>query len=318
MTTRMQELAERVVAGDRRALARAITVAEDQDPRWEDLLRRVFPRSGRATTVGVTGPPGVGKSTLIDGLISAQRRRGRSVAVISVDPSSPFSSGAILGDRLRMSRHFQDPGVFIRSMGTRGAVGGLARGTGYAVSLADAAGLDVVIVETVGVGQVEVDVASRTDSVVLVLMPGAGDSVQALKSGIMEIPDIIVINRTDDPRAKSTLRHVREALLLRAEGAWKPPIVQTQASTGEGVEALQDALESHRTHLSTGDGLLRRRRLVAQAQIRDIVTAHVAAQVDSAMRNEGRRMESLLDDVAARKIDPVTAAQEIASCAVAR
>lgn len=315
--TDIQELAERLVAGDRRALARAITLAEDQDPRCEELLQRVFPWSGRATTVGVTGPPGVGKSTLIDRLISAQRERGHSVGVISVDPSSPFTSGAILGDRLRMSRHFVDPAVFIRSMGTRGALGGLATGTGYATTLVDAAGMEVVMLETVGVGQIEVDIATRTDSVILVLMPGAGDSIQALKSGIMEIPDVIVINRADDPRARETFRHVREALLLRPERGWKAPIVQTEASTGRGMDALLGALDSHREYLSSGDRLIKRRRQAARAQVRDIVTAKIAARADAAVRSEDPRIASLLDDVAARRIDSVTAAKKITSVLVA-
>ena len=308
--TEAEELAQRLLAGDRRALARAITLAEDEDPRCQELLQHVFPMSGNAETVGVTGPPGVGKSTLIDCLIQSERERGRSVGVLSVDPSSPFTSGAILGDRLRMSRHFLDPHVFIRSMGSRGAAGGLARGTGHAATLVDAAGSDVVLIETVGVGQVEIDIARSTDSVVLVLMAGAGDSIQALKSGIMEIPDVIVINRADDPRARQTFRYVREAVSLRPRGGWRPPIVQTQASTGQGVDDLQRALDSHREYLASDGRLLERRRQIARAQITDMVTAEITAHVDSAIQTDDG-IDSFLTDVAARKLDPVTVVNAI-------
>jgi LAO/AO transport system kinase len=303
-------LAQRLLAGDRRALARAITLSEDGGRPCDELVQRVFPMSGRAQSVGITGPPGVGKSTLIDCVIQAERERARSVAVLSVDPSSPFTSGAILGDRLRMSRHFVDNQVFIRSMGSRGAAGGLSRGMGNAVTLADAAGWDVILVETVGAGQIDVDIVKITDSVVLVLMAGAGDSIQALKSGIMEIPDVIVINHAEDTRASETFRHVREALSLRPTSGWTPPIVKTQASTGEGVGNLQRALGAHRDYLASNGHLLERRREIARGQIAGMVMAQLAARVECAIQTE-ERIDSFLSDVAARRKDPVAVAQEI-------
>lgn len=304
----MRELANRLLSGDRRALARAITLVEADDPRCQELLRHVYSDSGGAVTIGVTGSPGVGKSTLIDKLVESERARDRSVVVLSVDPSSPFTSGAILGDRLRMSRHFLDPGVFIRSMASRGATGGLARATRSAATLADAAGAEVILIETVGVGQVDVDIVTSVDSVVLVLMPGAGDAVQALKSGIMEIPDVIVINRAADPRAAETFRHVREAVSLRRRQGWQPPIIRTEATTGEGFDDLRHALDRHREYLSA-NGLLRdRRRQIARAQVSSILMAEIVARVEAAIATDPR-IGSLIDDVADRRLDPVTAAR---------
>lgn len=303
-------MAQKLFDGDRRTLARAITLVEDQDPRAAAILDLAFPRTGRAMTVGMTGPPGVGKSTLIDALVVAERERGRSVAVLSVDPSSSVSSGALLGDRLRMGRHFVDPQVFIRSMATRGALGGLARAATQAMTLMDAAGVDIILLETVGVGQAEIEVATSAETVVLVLMPGAGDSIQALKSGVMEIPDIIVVNRADDPSAKSTLRHVREALSLRPNSEWTPPLLQTEASQGRGVDDLLDALGAHRSFLESGERLFQRRRRNLGAEIARIAVAHLTAEVDAALRSD-EELAGLLDAVARRESTPTAAARHV-------
>src|SRR5438309_8424706 len=231
-----ESLAAGVRAGEKRALARAITLVENSDPLAYELVRDVYPETGRAYAVGITGPPGVGKSSLISPLVRHVREAGKTVGVISVDPSSPFSHGALLGDRIRLSDHFTDPEVFIRSMGTRGHPGGLAETTLQAMLILDAAGKDVVFLETVGTGQSEVGVISIADTVVLALMPGSGDSIQALKAGIMEIPDVIAINKMDHPMAKTMLTEVRQVLALGPRGGWRPPIVLTEAVRGEGVD----------------------------------------------------------------------------------
>src|SRR5437763_1248422 len=222
-----RDLAKRLLEGDKRALARAISLVEDDDPAGWELVREVYPQTGRAAVVGFTGPPGVGKSTLIAALTATQREAGRDVAVLSIDPSSPFTRGALLGDRIRLSEHFLDPGVFIRSMANRGALGGLSEAALQAALLMDAAGKDDVFLETVGVGQAEVDVIDHADTIVLVLMPGSGDSIQALKAGIMEIPDVIVVNKADHPLTDTMVREIRGVLALgpKEEGQWDIPIV---------------------------------------------------------------------------------------------
>src|SRR5712691_3170651 len=255
-----ESLAEGVRAGDTRALARAISLVENGDPLAYDLVRDVYPETGRAYAVGVTGPPGVGKSSLISSLVRRVREAGQTVGVISVDPSSPFSHGALLGDRIRLSDHFLDPEVFIRSMGTRGHLGGLAEATLQALLVLDAAGKELVFLETVGAGQGEVEVMGIADTIVLVLMPGSGDSVQALKAGIMEIPDVIAVNKMDHPAAKTMVNEVRSILSLDVESKWKPPIVLTEATRGENVDVLWDKITAHRTFLEKGGGLERRRR----------------------------------------------------------
>src|SRR5215211_7758347 len=228
-------LAERLLAGDKRALARAISLVENRDPQGDRLVAEVFPRTGKARVVGITGPPGVGKSTLIGALTKQLRESGREVGVLSIDPSSPFTQGAVLGDRIRLADHFLDAGVFIRSMATRGSLGGLAEAALQAALLMDASGKDDVLLETVGVGQGEIDVVDHADTIVLALMPGSGDSIQALKAGVMEIPDVIVVNKSDHPLADTMVREVRSALSLGPRTDWKVPVVRTEATREEGI-----------------------------------------------------------------------------------
>src|SRR2546429_2449679 len=228
-------LAERVLEGDKRALARAITLIESDDPAGWELVREVYPQTGKARIVGFTGPPGVGKSTIIGALTARLRAADRDVGVLSIDPSSPFTRGALLGDRIRLAEHFLDPGVFIRSMATRGALGGLAEAAMQATFLMDAAGCDDVLLETVGVGQSEVDIIGHADAVVLVLMPGSGDSIQALKAGVMEIPDVIVINKADHPMADTMVRNVRSALSAAPSENRAGQILKTEAISGQGI-----------------------------------------------------------------------------------
>jgi len=305
-----ETLAAGVREGDRRALARAITLVENGDPLAYELVREVYPETGSAYVVGITGPPGVGKSSLIAALVRLIRESGRTVGVISVDPSSPFTKGALLGDRIRLSEHFLDPGVFIRSMGTRGHLGGLAEATLQALLVLDAAGKDIVFVETVGTGQSEVEVIGIADTVLLVLMPGSGDSIQALKAGIMEIPDVIAINKKDHPAAKTMLNEVRSILTLDTERAWKPPIVLTEAITDEGVADLWAKVEAHKAHLDE-EGLLdeRRRRNLA-GEVFAVASARAKAHLERAVEGDPE-LRRLLDEVQKRELDPLTAVQEI-------
>jgi LAO/AO transport system kinase len=296
--------------GDTRALARAISLVENGDPLAGGIVHDLYPHTGRARTIGVTGPPGVGKSSLIGSLVLHARALGETVGVISVDPSSPFSHGALLGDRIRLSEHFLDPGVFIRSMGTRGHLGGLAEATLQALLLLDAAGKDVVFVETVGTGQSEVEVARVADTVLLVLMPGSGDSVQALKAGIMEIPDVIAVNKMDHPAAKTMVADVRSILALDRERDWKPPIVLTEALREEGVEALWDRLAEHRSHLET-DGLLdERRREHLAAEVFAVSSARAKAHLERAVQDDPE-LARVLEAVQRRELDPLSAVDEI-------
>src|SRR6201993_1921144 len=253
-------LAERLLAGDKRALARAITLVENDDPEGWELVRTIYPKTGNAAVVGFTGPPGVGKSTLMGALTKLERERERTVAVLSIDPSSPFTKGALLGDRIRLTDHFLDPGVFIRSMANRGALGGLSEAALQAALLMDASGRDLVLLETVGVGQAEVDIIDHADTVVLVLMPGSGDSIQALKAGVMEIPDVIVVNKADHPLTDTIIREIKGVLALGPREGWQVPIVRTESVRGEGMPELVDKLAEHRAYVEAEGQLSERRR----------------------------------------------------------
>jgi LAO/AO transport system kinase len=306
-----RSLAERLLAGDKRALARGISLVEDDDPQGWALVREVYPHTGSASVVGFTGPPGAGKSTLIGALVAQRRREDRTVAVLSIDPSSPFRGGALLGDRIRLSEHFLDPGVFIRSMATRGALGGLAEAALQAALLMDAAGRDDVFLETVGVGQAEVDVIDHADSIVLVLMPGSGDSIQALKAGVMEIPDIIVVNKADHPLTDTMVREIRGVLSLApSEGGWDVPVVKAEAVHGRGIDELAARLAEHRAYVE-GEGLLsERRRRNLLNEVLGLATVRLRRALEASVR-EDPEVQELLDEVVARRLDPASAASQV-------
>ena len=308
-------LAQRLLDGDQRALARAITLVEDDRPEGWELVKEVYPHTGNAAVVGFTGPPGAGKSTLIGALTKVRREAGRTVGVLSIDPSSPFTHGALLGDRIRLSEHFLDSGVFIRSMANRGALGGLSEAALQAALLLDAAGRQDVFVETVGVGQAEIDIIDHADTIVLVLMPGSGDSIQALKAGVMEIPDVIVINKADHPLTDTMVREIRGVLSLanldrsteEARQSWRVPIVKTEATTGKGVDELVERLEEHRAHILTGDQLAERRRRNLRNEMLSIATARMRRRLEEDL-HEDPEFQRLLDEVVQRRLDPASAA----------
>ncbi len=306
----LEDLVEGVRAGDRRALARAITLVENGDPLAYELIRELYPETGHAYAIGVTGPPGVGKSSLISALVRLVRADDRSVGVISVDPSSPFTKGALLGDRIRLADHFLDPEVFIRSMGTRGHLGGLAEATLQAALILDAAGKELVFLGTVGAGQSEVEVITIADTVLLVLMPGSGDSIQALKAGIMEIPDVIAVNKRDHPAAKTMVNEVRSILALDTEREWKPPIVLTEAVTGEGVPELWEKMAGHRRHLEESGTLADRRAANLAGEVFAVASARAKARLEVAVA-EDEELRRLLGEVQRRELDPLTAVREI-------
>ena len=305
-----RSLAERLVAGDKRALARAITLIENDDPQGWELVREVFPRTGRARIVGLTGPPGVGKSTLIGALTAEMRKADRQVAVLSIDPSSPFTRGALLGDRIRLSDHFLDQGVFIRSMASRGALGGLSEATLQAALLMDASGKDDVFIETVGVGQAEIDIVDHGDTIVLVLMPGSGDSIQALKAGVMEIPDVIVVNKSDHPMTDTMIREIRGVLSLGPSTSWRVPIVKTEAAKGEGVAELAEKISEHREHIEAEATLDERRARNLRNEVLELAAARMRRRLEAAVGDDASVRE-LLDRVVKRDLDPASAAQEL-------
>jgi GTPase len=300
------ELVTGVLAGDRRALARSISLVENGEEQGAEIVRRVYPSTGRAASIGVTGPPGVGKSSLVSALVGHTRGLGRSVGVVSVDPSSPFTRGALLGDRIRLADHFLDAEVYIRSMGTRGHLGGLAEATLQALLLVDASGKDVVFLETVGTGQSEVEVIGIADVVLLVLMPGSGDAVQALKAGIMEIPDVIAVNKMDHPAAKTMLQEVRSIVALDPVRERRPAILLTEALRGEGVPELWDALEKRRAELDERGELEARRERNLSGEVEALAVARVRRLVREAMR-EDDDVRALVEGVQRREVDPVTA-----------
>ena len=304
------ELTEKLLAGDKRALARAISLVENDDPEGWALVREVYPRTGKAAVVGFTGPPGVGKSTLIGALTTQYRQRDRQVAVLSIDPSSPFTKGALLGDRIRLTEHFLDSGVFIRSMANRGALGGLSEACLQAALLMDASGKDVVLLETVGVGQAEVDIIDHADTVVLALMPGSGDSIQALKAGVMEIPDVIVVNKSDHPLTDTMIREIRGVLSLGPQHGWRVPIVKTEASRDEGIEELAQAIESHREHIESEGTLAERRRRNLMNEVLALAAGRLRRQLEESLHDD-ESVRQLLDEVVARRLDPSSAATKL-------
>lgn len=306
-----QELAEKLVAGDKRALARAISLVENNDPTGWELVKAVYPQTGNAKMVGLTGPPGVGKSTLIGAIAKHLRARDETLAVLSIDPSSPFTHGALLGDRIRLTDHFLDPGVFIRSMANRGALGGLSEATLQAALLMDAAGRDHVLIETVGVGQAEIDVIDHADTIVLALMPGSGDSVQALKAGVMEIPDVIVVNKADHPMTDTLVREIKGVLALgHGEDGWIPPVVETQAAHDIGIDNLIEAIDAHRAHIVERGTLAERRRRNLRNEVLELATISLRNELERSIAADPGTQE-LLDQVVERKLDPGSAAREI-------
>ena len=304
------DLRERLLGGEKRALARAISLIENGDPAGAKLVAELYPRTGSARIMGFTGPPGVGKSTIIGALIGELRARDRRVAVLSIDPSSPFTRGALLGDRIRLSEHFLDEGVFIRSMASRGALGGLAEAALQSALVMDAAGFDDVLLETVGVGQAEIDVVDHADTVVLALMPGSGDSIQALKAGVMEIPDVIVVNKAEHPLTDTMVREVRTALSLGPTGDWKVPIIKTVASEGTGITELLEAVEAHRVYVEESGTLDERRVRNLRSEVLGLAAARMRRELELRIA-EDDSVAALLDAVVRRETDPASAAAEL-------
>jgi len=301
----LSAVSDGVLSGDARAIARAISLVEDEAPAAASLVREIFARTGRAYLVGVTGPPGAGKSTLVDRLTAEYRRASTTVGILAVDPTSPFSGGAVLGDRLRMQSHAADEGVFIRSMATRGHLGGLARATADAALVLDAAGKEVVIIETVGVGQAEVEIIRTADISIVVLVPGAGDDVQALKAGIMEIADIFVVNKADRDGADRLVTSIESNLSLQTflPEAWRPPIVKTVATTGLGITELMAAIAAFRAHSKAAH--VSRRRGRSESRLRELVSDRLMSKVDQS------QFAAMANRVAAREIDPYSAVDEL-------
>ncbi len=310
MTVAKESLAQRLLNGDKRALARAITLVESDDPAGWDLVREVYPETGKASILGFTGAPGAGKSTLIGALVKNRRALDRQVAVLSIDPSSPFTKGALLGDRIRLTEHFLDPGVFIRSMANRGALGGLSEAALQAALLMDASGKQDVFLETVGVGQAEIDIIDHADTVVLVLMPGSGDSIQALKAGVMEIPDIIVVNKADHPLTDTMVREIRGVLSLAPQRGWRVPIVKTEAVRGKGIEELVTKLDEHRAFIEEEGTLSERRRRNLQNEVVAICTARMRRDLEARLAVD-ENFATMLEEVVRRELDPATAATRI-------
>ena len=303
-------LLARARGGDKRAIARLLTVVENEEPGAADAIRELYPQTGRARVIGVTGPPGGGKSTLVNRLAGAYREKGERVAVVAVDPSSPFSGGALLGDRIRMQERSLDEGLFIRSMASRGHAGGLARTISRVVNVLDAIGYGVVLVETVGVGQEEVEVIRVVDSVALVTVPGLGDDIQAIKAGVLEIADVLVVNKADRPGADETARDLAQMLTLgKLRTEWKPPIIRTVAATGENVPQLVDALERHRTWAIESGERERRRRDAARADVEDLLREALVRRLRDHIGPTA--VDRAVARVADRDIDPYTAVEEL-------
>ncbi len=306
----VEALAEGVRAGEARAVARAISVVENQRPEARELLAALFPHAGGALVVGVTGPPGAGKSSLVDRMTARLRAAGRTVGIVAVDPTSPFSGGAILGDRIRMQSHATDPGVFIRSMATRGHLGGLAATTGQVLTVLAASGKDVILVETVGVGQDEVEIVGTADVSLVVLVPGLGDEVQALKAGIMEIADVFVVNKADREGVERVVAEIRSMLMMAGEDAPVPAIVQTVATVDEGTEALLEAIQEFRRQAEDSGALARKRRAQLRRQLEEAVRQRVMSQLRQRVLTPAET-EAMVERLAARELDPFTAADDL-------
>lgn len=307
----VDDLVDRARKGEPRAVARLISLVENASPQLRSIMAALAPLAGNAQIVGLTGAPGVGKSTTTSALVSAFRRVGKRVAVLAVDPSSPFTGGALLGDRVRMQDHAADPEVYIRSMASRGHLGGLSWATPQALRVLDAAGCDVILVETVGVGQAEVEIAGLADSTLVLVAPGMGDSVQAAKAGILEIADLFVVNKADRDGAQQTVRDIRNMLALadRSETDWKPPIVQTVAARGEGVDELVERLSQHFAWLTGTGELSRRRRARARDEIEAIAITGLRERLGRAYGED--RLDGLADEVVEGNLDPYTAADHL-------
>jgi GTPase len=310
ITRQMTDLASAILSGDTRAMARGISVVEHGGRDAASLVGEIFSESGKAFLVGITGAPGAGKSTLVDGLVARWRQSGRTVGVIAVDPTSAFSGGALLGDRVRMQGHARDPGVFIRSMATRGHLGGLSKATADAAVVLDAAGKEIITIETVGVGQDEIEIARTADVAIVVLVPGMGDDVQVMKAGVMEIADIFVVNKGDREGADRMVAEIESLLGLHAYAAndWRPPVVVTEATAGRGLDQLVDAIERFRGQSALVES---RRRARASMRLRSIVGDRLMEQIS--FRLTGLKVEKLIDRIAARALDPYTAADEVLS-----
>ena len=301
-----KEIAQRVLAGDRRGVARAISMVEDASPDLPSLSEAIYPHTGRAHTVGVTGSPGVGKSSLAAQLVRTARERGQTVAVLAIDPTSPFTGGALLGDRLRMQAHATDPGVFIRSMATRGHLGGMALAAPEALRVLDASGKDLILVETVGVGQAEVEVATATDTTLVVVSPGWGDAIQVSKAGILEIADVFVVNKADKEGADDAVRDLRNMLRMGPKPSWSPPIIKTSTLSEEGINDLWDAIQQHREHQMSSGELDRKRNRRVVDEVESMVAFRLREQAETSLASD--EGGGLVNELTARTLDPYRAA----------
>jgi len=312
----LDRIIERALKGDPRSIARLITAVESENDRAKEIMQKIYPHTGKAHMIGVTGSPGAGKSTFLDKLISSLMVSGLTVGVIAVDPSSPFTGGAVLGDRLRMQQHSLDPGVFIRSMGTRGSLGGLSRGTYEAALILDACGKDIVLIETVGVGQSEIDIVKIADTVALLLVPGMGDDIQIMKAGIMEIADVFIVNKADRDGSERVVREVNIMLDLQTEKDWRPPVIPTVAESGEGVALAAGALSEHREFLASSDEGRRRKYRRLRLEVEEILKREIAKIAEEAW--DSRIGGDVLEDLASRRKDPYTVADELLSMFISR
>jgi LAO/AO transport system kinase len=312
----LDRIIERALKGDPRSIARLITAVESENDRAKEIMQKIYPHTGKAHMIGVTGSPGAGKSTFLDKLISSLMVSGLTVGVIAVDPSSPFTGGAVLGDRLRMQQHSLDPGVFIRSMGTRGSLGGLSRGTYEAALILDACGKDIVLIETVGVGQSEIDIVKIADTVALLLVPGMGDDIQIMKAGIMEIADVFIVNKADRDGSERVVREVNIMLDLQTEKDWRPPVIPTVAESGEGVALAAGALSEHREFLASSDEGRRRKYRRLRLEVEEILKREIAKIAEEAW--DSRIGGDVLEDLASRRKDPYTVADELLSKFISR